>query len=195
MKECSACHAFRILHEYSDSLGAINVLDQTFPPAGILSQEHFLAYTFHSVPNISHEQALVIKDFLTSFLGVPRHLFCLKKAEEGSVILTWQLPCMEFKNFKLKLEEMNNELKAEFFAKANISRIKLRSHLEAEVEVFIRKRKRSDDISSTTDEELTSLSSITVKRKAHGELSMKCEGNVVIFFPSTITYQVHSCDT
>ncbi len=183
LSECSTPEPLHNLHAYFNSIKDVNVLEQVFPDDSVPLHEHFLAFTFHSVPSLTLDQAQGIKDFLVCHLEIPRHAFSLKMARRGSVVLVWQFPFRRFKHFKTAFEDMRSELRSEFYSKTQLLSVTLKPSSGAEVSIVIRKRKRSEDVSSSTDEDgVTITSPIKMKRtaqfKSHSELSppVECQG-------------------
>lgn len=148
---------------YSNSLQGINVLQHSLRQSASPSSDHFLAFTFHSLPSMTLGQALGVKDFLAAYLGVPRCSFSLKRAGKGSVVLIWQFPTNALKQLSMCCGEdklrsiLDSEEKVEV---AKIEKVVLEFQVHDEVEekvvfsrILKRKRRRSDEISSTTEEE------------------------------------------
>ena len=181
LEDCGALEPQRVFHEYSNSLMGVNVLSRAFSRGNVPSHEHFFALTFHSVPNLSLELALGVKDFLAAYLQIPRHTFSLKRANTGSVILVWQFPSLEFKRIKSMLEDMHSEQRIKF-SEWKIMKVKLRPPLGTEVgdevEIPIRRRKSSNEISSTTDEEEELITTAVKVKRARSILSHpeECQG-------------------
>lgn len=144
---------------YSNSLGDINVLQCNNMHWSVLpSSDHFVAFTFHTLPSMTLGQALGVKDFLAFYLGIPRYSFSLRRAEEGSVVLAWQF-CVKFlEHFYKKCDGeklqtiLDGEEKAEM---KNIQKVEVQVDSKGERMVVLNraqglKRQRSDEVSSTT---------------------------------------------
>lgn len=143
------------LRTFSNSLNGVDVLQLNLSCNETCSPDYFLAFTFHSTTGMTLGQVLGIKYFLAHFLGIPRHSFSLKRANTGSLVLVWQFPAKIHKPFIMAFED--EKQRTTLYNKHLLTEVKVK-HLGQEKIIFCskghnRKRKRSDEISSTTSGE------------------------------------------
>ena len=89
---------------YADRVAATDVMQHRYQRSRP-RHRHFVAFTFHSAPSLSLEQACEIKHFISDLLHIPRHTFTLVGSESGSIGLAWQIPVEYLKHVQSLLRE------------------------------------------------------------------------------------------